>query len=242
MPDEYTTQRLAAAAGYSVQQVRDLERLGVIGPATRRSNGYRVFTPAHLRELRAYRALATAAGPVVARATMRDARLLPYDEAVARVSALHVALARAREETLAALRALDVIADEAGREAEPLPADALTITELAGALAVRASTLRFWELEGLITPDRPSGRAARRYPPGAVREARIVAALRAGGYRIPEVRAVMTSLREAGGVRDGRRALQSRLEGIASRTEALLRAGADLADVLTPATRAAGGG
>ena len=30
----------------------------------------------------------------------------------------------------------------------------MTITELAAALGVRASTLRFWEQEGLVSPDR----------------------------------------------------------------------------------------
>ena len=62
-----TTGRLAAAGGYSVQQVRDLERLGVIPPAVRMLNGYRRFGPEHVTALRAYRALAVAVGPVEAR-------------------------------------------------------------------------------------------------------------------------------------------------------------------------------
>ena len=35
------TAQLSRASGYSVQQVRDLERLGVIPPAAREQNGYR---------------------------------------------------------------------------------------------------------------------------------------------------------------------------------------------------------
>ena len=42
----YTTSGLAAASGYSVQQVRDLERLGVTPPAKRQPNGYHHFGPA----------------------------------------------------------------------------------------------------------------------------------------------------------------------------------------------------
>lgn len=228
----YTTSHLAAVAGYSVQQVRDLERLDVIPPAARQPNGYRQFTTVHVTALRAYRHLAIAVGPVIARTTMRDLRDLPYDEAVASIVALHVNLARSRDETLAALRALDGIVDESAHEAAPSPEDSMSITELAAALGVRSSTLRFWEQQGLITPERPEGLSARRYPPEAIRDARIVASLRAGGYRIPAVHAVMASLRTVNDTTDARGALQKRLQSIAAQSEALLLAGADIAGLL----------
>lgn len=115
----FTTSQVAAASGYSAQQVRDLERLGVIPTSVRQGNGYRRFTQIHLTVLRAYRDLAISVGPVVARATMRDIRQVPHDEAVARIVALHVDLARHREDALAALRALDSIVDEGAGDAPP---------------------------------------------------------------------------------------------------------------------------
>lgn len=229
-----TTGRLAHAAGCSVQQVRDLERLGVIPPARRLANGYRRFSTVHLTALRAYRRLAVSVGPVVARATMRDIRQLPHDAAVARVVALHVDLARSREQALLALRALDGIVDESAREAPAAPGDSMSITELSAALGVRASTLRFWEQEGLITPERPVERGPRRYPPSAVRDARVVTALRAGGYRVPAVQAVMASVTSVGDTKDARDALHGRLRTIAASSEALLQAGADIAELLRP--------
>lgn len=232
----YSTSLLAGASGYSVQQVRDLEHLGVIPPALRQPNGYRRFTGTHATALRAYRQLAIAVGPVVARATMRETRHLPVDEAIAHIVALHVDLARARNDTLAALDALDAIVDEGAHDAPAAPADTMSITELSGALGVPSSTLRFWERQGLITPDRVEPHGARRYPPKAVSDARIVAALRAGGYRIPVVGAVMTSLRELGDTGDAREALHARLQNIATRSAALLRAGTDLADSLSQPT------
>jgi len=231
-PQAYTTSGLAAASGYSVQQIRDLERLAVIPPAVRRPNGYRRFNAEHVTALRAYRNLAIAVGPVVARSTMREARALPYDQAIARIVALHVALARSREDSIAALQALDGIVAEDSHDAAPTPADAMGISELANAIGVRASTLRFWEQQGLVAPERTAGLNTRRYPLAAIREARIVAALRAGGYPIPAVQAVMRSLRTISGTDDARAALQNRLRTVASRSEALLRAGTDLADLL----------
>ncbi|WP_106815751.1 MerR family transcriptional regulator [Microbacterium timonense] len=234
----YSTAAVARLAGYSVQQVRDLEQLGVIPPATRRANGYRSFGAEHVLALRAYRALAAAVGPVQARATLRDARTLPADEALARVGALHVGLARARDDTLAALRALDAISREAAGEATPAPDDAMGITELATALGVRSSTLRFWEQEGLLFPERITHLHVRHYPPEVVRQARIIAALRAAGYRVPDVRAAMESLRGLSDSRVAREALQTRLDDIASRWLALLRAGADVAELVAPGSAA----
>jgi DNA-binding transcriptional MerR regulator len=243
------TADVARAAGCSVQQVRDLEALGVLPPAGRSANGYRAFGDEHVLALRAYRGLATAVGPVVARRVLRATRSLPRDAAASLVSGLHVTLAREREEALAARRALLAIRSE-GHGATGAPGDTptaaetdasvLTITELAAALGVRASTLRFWEHEGLLAPERVASRtgavSARRYPAAAVREARVVAALRAAGYRVPDVRHAIDALRGATGpadVADPLAALDARLDAIARRTLALLEAGHDVARLLT---------
>lgn len=230
------TSSVAALSGYSVQQVRDLEALGVISPARRAANGYRCFARHHVRDLRVYRDLATAVGPVRARQVLRDIRTLPRDRAAALMSSLHTVLQKERDEALAAQRALRMIRAEASVDAEPTVEDSMTITELAGALGVRASTLRFWEKAGLVRPERIETRAgtARRYPLAAIREARITAALRAAGYRIPDVHATMTAIRRLAAVDDPLESLRSRVDAIARRTLALLRAGAAVADIISP--------
>lgn len=257
-----------------MQQVRDLERLGVLPPAVRAANGYRAYTAAHVRALRAYRGLASAAGPVDARrllATMfAAAQGRPAEpgtrlaDAAAAIGAVHVRLAHERDEALRAREALRAIQAEAAATVAPAadPAsdptaappgragDTMTITELAAALGVRTSTLRFWEQEGLAVPDRVTTLRARQYGTGAIQEARIVAALRSSGYGIPAVRDVVATLRQVDGVEgqvdgvegqvDGvvegavraEQILDRRLDQIGVRTVALLRAGADLAAVL----------
>lgn len=229
-----TTAAVAAASGYSVQQVRDLEALGVIPAADRSRNGYRRFRATHVRALRAYRDLAYAVGPVEARRTMRDVRHRPLDHGTALVCALHAGLNEERTQALAARLALESIEAEATTDAEPTAADSMTITELSQALGVNASALRFWEKEGLVRPDHITSGAgtARRYTVPAVREARITVALRAGGYRIPDVQKAITALRDLGDVGDSLAALNARLDTIARRSLALLRAGALLAEIL----------
>ncbi|MFR9727863.1 MerR family transcriptional regulator [Saccharopolyspora sp. MS10] len=110
----------------------------------------------------------------------------------------------------------------------------MSITELSQAIGVRASTLRFWEKVGLVAPDRvatPSG-TSRRYSVTAIREARITAALRAGGYRIPDVHKAITAIRDLDDVSDSLTALDARLRSIAERTLALLRTGPLLAEII----------
>ncbi|MDT0458461.1 MerR family transcriptional regulator [Streptomyces sp. DSM 41527] len=226
---------VARESGYSVQQVRDLERLGVIPAAPRSGNGYRSYTPLHVHALRSYRGLAGAMGPVAARQLLARLRTETVAEAAAAINAVHVRLARERAEALRAQQALRAIRAEAEATGFEHESDAMTITELAEALRVRPSTLRFWEQEGLVTPERVTSLRARRYGLPAIRAARIVTALRGAGYGIPAVREAMDSLGQLDGPGEAQRILQQRGEQIAARTVALLRAGADLAVVVESA-------
>ncbi|NSC19937.1 MerR family transcriptional regulator [Streptomyces albus subsp. chlorinus] len=223
---------VAREAGYSVQQVRDLERLGVIPRAARSGNGYRSYTPVHVRALRAYRGLAGAAGPVAARQLMAQLHTKTPAAAASAVNAVHVRLARDREEAVRAQQALRAIQTEAGTGDGEQDGDAMTITELSGALGVRPSALRFWEREGLIASERVTSLRARRYGLPAIRAARIVVALRGAGYGIPAVRDIMHSLHRLGGLEEAEDLLRRRLDQIAMKTVALLRAGSDLAAVI----------
>ena len=226
------TAEVARESGYSVQQVRDLERLGVIPPAARSSNGYRSYAPLHVHALRAYRGLAGAVGPVVARQLLLELRTGTITEAASAINEVHVRLAREREEALLARQALRAIQAEADTPEFEQDSDAMTITELSRALGVRPSTLRFWEQEGLVTPERVTSLQARRYDLSAIRTARIVTALRSTGYGIPAVREIVGSLHRLDGTDEALRVLRERLDQIALRTVELLRAGADLAAVV----------
>ncbi|MFG1665449.1 MerR family transcriptional regulator [Streptomyces sp. Y7] len=248
-PGPLRTVDVARATEYSVQQVRDLERLGVIPPATRSDNGYRTYTSVHVGALRAYRGLAMAVGPVTARQVLSRLRTRTLAEAASAISALHVQLANEREEALRAQQALRAIQAEADTSDVPVRStsaengsrapgvehdgDAMTITQLAGALGVRPSTLRFWEEEGLVVPERVTSLRARRYGLAATRTARIVAALRSTGHGIPAVREIVGALNRFDGREETLRLLGERLDRIAARTIALLRAGADLAAVIS---------
>ena len=110
------TSDVARESDYSVQQVRDLERLGVIPPATRSPNGYRSYAAVHVHALGAYRGLAGAIGAVAARQLLTDVRGQPIADAAAAIMAVHARLARERDE---ALRAQAAVASDPGRSDIP---------------------------------------------------------------------------------------------------------------------------
>ena len=229
-PEHLSTTDVGRLAGYSPQQVRDLERLGVLPPAPRAANGYRRYDARHVIAARAYRALAGAIGPVAARTVLPVLAAGPVDDAAARIDELHAALALERRRVHEALRGLDAVLAEAAEEFDD--GDAMTIGELAQALGVRASALRHWEREELVRTTRSEGSGARSYGALAVTEARIAAALRAGGYGIPEIRGILQEVRAHGGAGDAQRILQQRLADLARRSIALLAAAGLLHDLL----------
>lgn len=227
----FKTADVARRTGYSTQQVRDLERLGAIPPAARSANGYRRFGPQHLAAAQAYRSLAAAVDPVSARALLPTLLRAPISDAASKIDELHAALAGDRARVREARRGLDtVLAENAAPFAE---SDAMTIGELAPALGVRPSALRHWESEGLVEPDRLPGSGTRLYRARAIAEARIVAALRSGGYGIPTISGILGELRSHGLSESVREALDERLADLNRRSVSLLQASGHLAALLS---------
>ncbi|MFC4082187.1 MerR family transcriptional regulator [Amycolatopsis samaneae] len=224
------TAAVARAAGYSVQQIRNLERDGVLPPAARSGSGYRGYREVHVRSALAYRALAAGLGPVAAKRIVRAVHERPVTDVLAQLDAAHARLDRERAELREAEAAAEAIAAEPIADARP--SDAMTVAELAAALAIRPSALRHWDAEGLVVPDRGTPRGIRRYSPAQVRDARIVHQLRAAGYGVPALRALMPRLRHGERAGDLRTTLAAREAGITARSRALLDGTAALAALL----------
>lgn len=226
---------VARRAGCSVQQVRNLERDGVLPAAARTAAGYRVYREVHLHSAFAYRALAAGTGPVEAKRMLRAVHQGPVSEVLARLDAAHARLDRERTDLALAQEAAEAISAEPVEDVRP--SDAMSVSALAAALGVRPSTLRHWDAEGLVVPDRVPPRGTRRYSPAQARDARIVHQLRSAGYRIDPLRALMPVLRRGHGPEDVRAALAARDASIAARSRALFDSGIALGAVLAAAAQ-----
>ncbi|MFC9361713.1 MerR family transcriptional regulator [Rhodococcus sp. NPDC057014] len=223
---------VARRAGCSVQLIRNLERDGVLPPAARTATGYRIYTEVHVQSALAYRELAVAAGPVEARRIVRSVHTCPASTTVALLDAAHARLHSERAALALAKKAAAVISAEPIEDVRA--SDWMGVAELAGALGVRSSTLRHWDAEGLVIPDRNAPAGARRYSPSQVRDARIVHQLRKAGYRIAPLRGLMAQLRRAPGSGDIDAALAVRGETLTTSSRALVDATAALAGLLPP--------
>lgn len=227
----FTTAAVARMVGYSTQQVRDLERLGVLPAAARTPNGYRCYQERHIVALRAYRALVAAIGSVPARQMMPTLVHGTLEAAAEKIDDLHALLARSREHVREASRGLQAVLADTTLVFDDR--DSMTISELADALGVRSSALRHWEHEGLVNPDRIGQSQTRRYNARAITEARIVAALRSGGHRIPPISRVLAQLREHGLTSEAQALLDERLSDLSHRSVALLGASGQLHALLS---------
>lgn len=227
---------VARRAGCSVQQVRNLERDSVLPPATRTATGYRIYGEIHLQSALAYRALAAGVGPIEAKKIVRVVHQLPIAQVLALLDAAHARLDAERRELRQAKDAAQAITSEPIEDARA--SDSMSVSELAAALGVRPSTLRHWDAEDLVVPDRNPARGTRRYTPAQVRDARIVHQLRMAGYRIAPLRGLMPELRRARRLEDVVSALAARDAGIAARSRALLDGAAAFSAVLSLATSA----
>lgn len=225
---------VARRAGCSVQQVRNLERDGVLPPAARTATGYRVYGEVHVRSVLAYRAFAAGVGPTEARVILRAAHEHPTTRLLTLLDAAHARLHTERVDLRHAQDAARAISAEP--IADVRASDAMSVSELATALGVRPSTLRHWDAEGLVVPERDPARGTRRYTPAQVRDARIVHQLRRAGYRIEPLRALMPELRQARRWEEVAAALAAREASITARSQALLDGAAALSAVLATRT------
>jgi DNA-binding transcriptional MerR regulator len=218
------TSDVARHSGYSVQQVRNLEHDGVLPLVLRTPSGYRLYRAVHLQAALAYRSLVAGAGPAAAKEILRAVHRSP-SQALALLDAAHAVLDTERNDLRQAQLAAQSISHEPIDDIRP--SDAMSVSDLATALGVRPSTLRHWDTEGLVVPDRFRG--ARRYSPVQVRDARIVHQLRLAGYRIAPLRALMSQLRS---LEDVASALAARDASLTARSYALLDGAAALSALL----------
>ncbi|WP_433613749.1 MerR family transcriptional regulator [Prescottella agglutinans] len=187
---------LAREHGLSAQAIRNYDDAGILPPTARSDAGYRLYTPLHAQALRAFLALRGGHGHQPATEIMRATNRGDTESAYRLIDAAHVALLaerNTRTEVAAALGALSAGA------VTPVHGPPLTVGELARRLGVHPATLRTWETEGILRPERDRATGYREYGPDCVRDAEIARQLRRGGYRLRQVAQFVESLREAGG-------------------------------------------
>ena len=213
----------------SAQAIRNYEDAGALPPAERSETGYRRYTPLHAQALHTFLALRRGHGHQQAMEIMR-ATNQGDNESAYRLDAAHVALLAERDTRTEVATALGGLSTTTPRPVNGRP---LTVGELARRLGVHPATLRTWETEGILRPERDRVTGYREYGPDCVRDAEIARQLRRGGYLLRQVAQFIESLRDAGGAAALSAFLDSWQDRLTTRSRNLVAGAAQLDAYLT---------
>ncbi|WP_429426408.1 TioE family transcriptional regulator [Nocardia sp. GAS34] len=220
---------LAREHGLSAQAIRNYDDAGILPTTARSETGYRRYTPLHAQALRAFLTLRSGHGHQQATEIMRAVNQGDAESAYRLIDAAHVALRTERSTRTEVAAALGTLSTGTPRIAGP----PLTVGELARRLGVHPATLRTWESEGILHPERDKATGYRTYGPDAVRDAEIARQLRRGGYPLRQVAQFLDSLHEAGGPEALSTFLDSWQDRLTTRSRNLLAGAAQLDAYLT---------
>lgn len=220
---------LGRAHGLSAQAVRNYEQAGMIPPAARTMNGYRVYTDDHVGALAAYVALIAGYGYRAAGEIMKSVLRGDLPTALAVLDTAHVQLHRDRETVERVASAVVLLAS--GPPATLASEEPVSIGILAHRLGVTPAALRKWERAGILTPAR--SRTTRAYYADDVRDAELAHLLRRGGYPLQHIAAVIEQVHAAGGPGPLAASIEQWRERVTARGRAMLTGSARLADYLS---------
>lgn len=183
-PRYLRTSDVARAVGCHPNTVRLYEEWGFLPPIPRSASGYRLFTPAHLDQMRLARSALQ--GPWPGQKIKRSALALVRQAASGDLGGAleqayrHVALVQA--ERAQAETAVELLERWAGGTAADATAKPLRIGQTAKLLDVSADMLRNWERNGLIRVPRDPQNGYRLYGAAQIGRLRVIRMLRRAGY------------------------------------------------------------
>ena len=203
MPNYLRTSDIAKAVGVHVNTVRLYEEWGFLQPVPRSPTGYRLFTEAHLEQMRLARMAMH--GPWPGSSIRKSALTLVRKSASGDLGGAleqadhHLALVqaeRARAEAAAGLLERWAQGTAADTTAKPL-----RIGEAAELLGATADQLRNWERNGLIDVPRDPNNGYRLYSAAEIGRLRVIRMLLRAGYSMMAILRMLLQLDRGGNPR-----------------------------------------
>jgi len=180
---------IAKRLNISTSALRHYEAWGIVPKVERSANGYRIYTKEHEAYFECIRALIPGFGMEFVREAMP--RLMKGDrlEVLWLINKAQVKLHFERETIQRTVELLDLnqLADIPKR----FNKDAFTIGEVAKIANTSASSIRHWEKEGLIKPERQNDSGFRIYSSSDIRKVLIIRAVQRVAYSLDIVREVL---------------------------------------------------
>lgn len=190
----YRTAQIARESGIHPNTVRLYEELGLIPVAQRQANGYRVFTPYHIEQIRLVRLALK--NEILQNGLRRQAiEIVKFSAArdlnkAARLTAEYLLnIRRERDNALEAIEQVQaILADE-----RPSVEMSMKRKDAAEHLQITMDTLRNWELNGLLTVKRRQN-GYRVYTEEDIRRLKIIRSLRCVNYSLTAILRLLDAL------------------------------------------------
>lgn len=205
-----STAKIARAVGCHPNTVRLYEAIGFIAPVPRSPKGYRLYTQAHLDQMRLGRKALDGpfAGRTVRRAVIALVRQAAQEDYCEALTLAYHHRDIVRGERAQAEAAVDVLESWARGSLKEEEASPLQIGAVARLLGTTIDTLRSWERNGLVTVPRHPTNRYRLYRAAEVARLRVIRMLRQAGYSPMAILRMLLEL-DQGKTEDLRRALDT---------------------------------
>lgn len=199
---------IAKKLGITTSALKHYEKWGIVPPAERASNGYRLYTEEHAAYFECIRAMFPGFGVDVTKQVMKKLQERELDDALWIVSE---AQARLQQDKVLAERTIRILeteqldaVDARGRKKE------LTIGEVAAEIGVPTSAIRHWEKEGVLILPRDQDNGYRKFDGAQIRQIMIIRILRSANYPLELIKDVLHELKHHQ-VHNARRVLKDTL-------------------------------
>lgn len=205
-----STSKIAKIVGCHPNTVRMYEQWGLLPPIPRSANGYRLFTPEHLDQMRlAWLALHTSfPGKIIRRSLSNLVKVAAGGDLGEALQHAYKHLVLVRSEIAQAEAAADLVANWASGQPIEDTQKTFSIGEAASKLNVTSDMLRNWENNHLLEVPRDPHSHYRRYGQVEIARLRIIRMLRTSGYSIMSILRMLLQL-DAGMKGDIRHALDT---------------------------------
>lgn len=172
--------------------LRHYEEWGIVPKAIRKANGYRVYTEIHEAYFLCIRAMYPGFGMGTVRKVMPLLQENKFIEALWTVNEVQAELFERKQQALDAATILspDNMQDFMTKQQKKY----YTIGEVEDELHVAATTLRHWEKEGLITPERNPENGYRLYTREDMRRVLIIKTVQSSVYLLATVRDILDKI------------------------------------------------
>ena len=171
--------KMAAKFMISASTIRNYEAKGLIPPAERSSNGYRIYTDQHAAYLSCIQAIAPAFGMEVTAEVLRCIHQDKPQDAMWIIREKEVALYEEKEKLERLIQDIRIYANE---NKSPYPEGPFTINEASELTQVPKSAIRYWEHAGYVIADRDPHNCYRRYSESHLLTIRLIQMLQSSVY------------------------------------------------------------